>query len=336
MTLVLAQGSGSTERCVRVGLVNNMPDSALAGTERQFCNVLRTDGSTIPVYVCLFYLPGIPRTDAGRAHLANNLYRSTANLPEAHLDALIVTGTEPRRPNLKDEPYWDAMAELFDWAEREGPPLTLSCLAAHAAVLHFDGIERQRLPQKLFGVFDHVKVEWSTLSEGLGPVLRVAHSRCNEISGQALARCGYQILTQAPDAGVDLFIRQKRNTWLLFQGHPEYDPGALGREFHRDVRRFLLRERDSYPALPENYFGHRETELLARFEARALAGRAETLIEEFPSDVIPRAPAEGWPSPAASVFRLWLQQIVNEKFGNADLTALRLSDRPALATAFGR
>jgi len=331
MTLVLAQGSGPTERCVHVGLVNNMPDSALAGTERQFFNLLRTQPQVVPVQVNLFYLPGIPRSSAGQAHLEKNLYRSAANLQDAQLDALIVTGTEPRLPDLREEPYWGAMAELLDWAERDGPPVTLSCLAAHAAVLHFDGIERRRLPQKLFGVFDHVKVEWSTLTECLAPVLRVAHSRCNEISAQALARCGYQILTQAPDAGVDLFIRQRRNTWLFFQGHPEYDPGALGREFHREARRFLLRERESYPPLPANYFGETDVELLARFEARALADRTETIIEEFPSSAIPRAPSEGWRSPASGAFRLWLQQIADSKFGKANSGNLRYGDRPAFA-----
>jgi len=336
MTLVLAQGSATTGRCVHIGLINNMPDSALAGTERQFLNLLRTDPPDVPVHLSYFFLPGIPRSDAGRLHLVNNAYRSTGSLPDANLDALLVTGTEPRATNLRDEPYWSALTGLFDWAEREGPPLTLSCLAAHAAVFHFDGIERQRLPEKCFGMFDHVKVECNALTERFGPTLRVAHSRCNDISAHPLTRRGYQILTQSPEAGIDLFIRQKRNTWLFFQGHPEYDPGALGREYQRDVRRFLLRERDSYPALPGNYFGQAESEALGRFEERALADRSESTIEAFPAAVIPRTPAEGWQSPAATVFRAWLQQIADAKFGNTELSYLRYGAQPAPAVAHSR
>jgi homoserine O-succinyltransferase len=313
-----------------------MPDLALAGTERQFLNLLRTQPPVVPVRVSLFCLPGIRRSDAGRAHLEKNLYRTAASIPDAHLDALIVTGTEPRLPNLKDEPYWDAMTELFGWADRDGPPVALSCLAAHAAVLHFDGIERQRLAHKRCGMFDHVKVEWHALTERLGPNIRVAHSRYNDISAQDVARCGYHILTQSPEAGIDLFIRQKRNTWLFFQGHPEYDAGALGREYHRDVRRFLMRERDSYPTLPSNYFGEAETELLVRFEARALADRSESVMEDFPSAVIPRAAVEAWKSPAAGVIRSWLQQIADAQFGRADWAASRYDVGTALAIAHSR
>jgi homoserine O-succinyltransferase len=333
MTLVLAQGSRSAERCVHVGLVNNMPDSALAGTERQFLNLLHSAQLVVPIQLSFFSLPGIPRSSAGRSHLAANFYRSASTLPDAHLDALIVTGTEPRLANLKDEPYWDAMAVLFDWAERDGLAVALSCLAAHAAVLHFDGIERQRLQHKRFGMFEHVKVEWNPLTERLGPTISVAHSRGNDIPGLALARCGYQILTQSPDAGIDLFIRQKRSMWLFFQGHPEYDPGALGREYFRDVRRFLLHERDNYPALPRNYFGQAETQLLAGFADRALTDRSEAAIEEFPSAVIPRAPSQGWQSPAASVFRTWLGQIADAKFGGANSRSQQYGGGPAFAAA---
>src|ERR1700722_1823036 len=110
MTLVLAH----TERCVRIGLVNNMPDSALAGTERQFLNLLGTAAPDVPVHMSFFSLPGIPRLESGRHHLESNFYRSAWDLQGAHLDALIVTGTEPRLPDLRDEPYWGAMTEMFD------------------------------------------------------------------------------------------------------------------------------------------------------------------------------------------------------------------------------
>ena len=46
------------------------------------------------------------------------------------------------------------MSKLVDWAKDHTASTIWSCLAAHAAVLHSDGIERRALEHKLFGVFD--------------------------------------------------------------------------------------------------------------------------------------------------------------------------------------
>ena len=37
---------------------------------------------------------------------------------------------------------------------------------------------------------------------------------------------------------------------VLVQGHPEYDPSSLLREYHRDARRYVHHERDDLPCLP--------------------------------------------------------------------------------------
>ncbi len=63
---------------------------------------------------------------------------------------------------------------------------------------------------------------------------------------EALGECGYQILTESHDAGVELFVKERRNRLLFFQGHPEYDTQTLGREYVRDVRRYLHGERETY------------------------------------------------------------------------------------------
>ena len=69
-----------------------------------------------------------------------------------------MTGTEPRQPDLRNEPYWPALTEVLEWAERNTASTVLSCLAAHAGVLHSDGIPRHRLSDKQFGVFEYQKV----------------------------------------------------------------------------------------------------------------------------------------------------------------------------------
>ena len=51
-------------------------------------------------------------------------------------------------------PTGPTLASVLDWAERNTVSTILSCLAAHAGVLHSDGIDRHPLSDKQFGVFD--------------------------------------------------------------------------------------------------------------------------------------------------------------------------------------
>ena len=97
-----------------------------------------------------FSLPELPRAEAAQSHINQN-YEDLSELWASRLDGLIVTGTEPRAAALTDEPYWRTLTKLIDWAEDHTISTVWSCLAAHAAVLHLDGIERRRLPRKLSG-----------------------------------------------------------------------------------------------------------------------------------------------------------------------------------------
>jgi hypothetical protein len=63
------------------------------------------------------------------------------------------------------------------------------------------------------------------------------------LSGDVVA-AGYDILTRSPDMGVDMFAKRQRSLFVLLQGHPEYDPTTLLREYRRDVGRFLRREHE--------------------------------------------------------------------------------------------
>ena len=297
---------------LRLGIVNNMPDKALLSTARQFLNVIDLAAPDFRVFVSLFSLPGIDRSETGKRHLLDNSYRGYSDIEDANLDAVIVTGTEPRQPHLKDEPYWQALSSLFDWIDREGPSALFSCLAAHAAVLHFDGIERRRLERKCFGLFDHATTGHDELTEQLAPSFKIAHSRWNEIPEDALGEKGYRILTESSEAGADLFVKERRNLMIFFQGHPEYDAATLGREYQRDIRRFLGREREDYPDVPRGYFNLSEKELLDRFRGRAIQSRDENLMEQFPALANRFAHPQG-KSVAAAVFRAWLLKIAEAK-----------------------
>ena len=82
-----------------------MPDPALEDTELQFFELLDIASGDTPVVIKLYSLTGIPRTDRGQRHL-NSFYCDFDDLWNNRFDGVIVTGTEPREPDLRDEPYW--------------------------------------------------------------------------------------------------------------------------------------------------------------------------------------------------------------------------------------
>jgi homoserine O-succinyltransferase/O-acetyltransferase len=237
---------------LNIGFVNNMPDAALEATERQFVSLLQEAADNdITVRLTFYTLPMVPRTDLGLRYLSS--YRDMGDLWGRSLDGLIVTGAEPRAKNLKDEPYWADLARLLDWAAQNTISAVWSCLAAHAAVLHLDGIHRCRLSKKRFGIFECVQVGEHFLNAGPQERLAIPHSRWNDLREDELKAAGYETLTRGVDAGVDAFLKQGKSLFVFLQGHPEYDAETLLLEYRRDAKRFLRGETEVAPSLPKGY-----------------------------------------------------------------------------------
>jgi homoserine O-succinyltransferase/O-acetyltransferase len=292
--------------CINIGLINNMPDSALISTERQLFELLNAAAGRFPVRLRLYTLPMIPRTDWGRQYMSR-FYSDTDDLWDGDLDGLIVTGTEPQAPNLSEEPYWSSLRQVIDWAKENTVSAVWSCLAVHGAVLHLDGIDRHQLGAKCIGVFDQAKITDHPLMEGTPSQLRIPHSRWNEVREDRLALSGYTILTKSADAGVDIFVKQqKKSLFLYFQGHPEYEAQSLLGEYRRDVGRFLRREIESYPSMPKGYFDDQAEESLTAFQRRALSDRRNELLASFPVDRAVVNLKNTWHSAATRIYRNWI------------------------------
>jgi homoserine O-succinyltransferase/O-acetyltransferase len=321
---------------IEIGLVNNMPEAALEATEQQFLDLLSAAAGDSWVHLRFFALPGVPRSERGRSYLRQS-YGDLGDIRKAGLDALIVTGTEPKAANLSDEPYWAAFTQLVDWASHNTISTIWSGLAAHAAVLHLDGIERVALPEKCSGVFDCDKLADHPLTVDLPSRSAVPHSRSDALSQEALVANGYQVLTRSPMAGIDAFVRQdfvrqEQSLFLFFQGHPEYGACSLLNEYRRDVGRFLKGERDQYPAMPQHYFDVRTQAALAAFRQQAEQQRSEELLADFPvlSDL-----SANWQPSAVTIYRNWLSAISAQKQRiqppTQYMASLRLDESPTPA-----
>jgi homoserine O-succinyltransferase len=286
-----------------IGLVNNMPDSALKATERQFMRLIQGAADGVRVNFHCFSLPTVARSKQASEHIAQD-YADITDLDRLQIDGLIVTGAEPIAKNLPDEPFWNQLTEIIDWARTNTRSTIWSCLAAHAAVKHLDGIDRHRLNEKCSGVYDCAKATDDWLTRDLPATLKVSHSRYNELRENELTARGYEILTRSDLAGVDTFARQLESRFIFFQGHPEYDASSLQREYMRDLARFLSGERDSYPNIPAGYFDAATLAQLERFEQRAHADRNPMLAAELPGLTLRSDLAAG--TAATTMFRNWL------------------------------
>lgn len=298
---------------VVVGLVNNMPDAAIRATERQLLAVLDAAAGPTEVAVRLLHLPEVPRSRTARDELLA-AYAAVETLAPGEVDALIVTGTEPRTDRLEGEVYWPAFTRLVDWAERHTSSTILSCLAAHAAALHLDGLERRRLPAKLSGVFECRRHAGEhLLLAGAPQSWWVPHSRWNDLPARDMEAAGYRVLAASPEAGADTAVREGRSLLVLLQGHPEYDAQSLLREYLRDVMRFLRREQADWPDLPRNYLDDASAAAFA--ELRAMAGAGGS-IERRAGEVAAAAErmlANTWRPGAIRLYANWLDLVARRR-----------------------
>jgi homoserine O-succinyltransferase len=309
-------GRMAADGALRIGLINNMPDAALQSTEAQFCALLEAAAQGHAVTVRLSSFPELPRGAEAAEQVARR-YWPIEDLLAQPLDALIVTGTEPRAPRLRDEPYWGRFVELLNFAQRHTVASIWSCLAAHAAVEALDGIERQRLTEKRSGIYEHRTLIEHPLLQGAASPLYMPHSRWNELPVPALRAAGYTLLSWSEIGGADAFLRERGSLLLFFQGHPEYEGTTLLKEYRRDVGRYLAGSHDNYPTLPVGYLTPDATQLLESFKTQALADRRTELTERFPFAAVAAGLSNTWQPSAVALYRNWLAHIACSRAASA-------------------
>jgi homoserine O-succinyltransferase len=291
-----------------IGLLNNMPDPALEATELQFSALLSAAAGSRPTRLRFSSLPELPRGPAAQTRIDAS-YWPLDELLAQRPDALIVTGTEPRTPTLEEEPYWQRLVWLIEWAETHTATSVWSCLAAHAVAQALYGIRRQRLAEKRFGVFAHQIQGAHPLLEGLRAPLLTPHSRWNELPLEALAKVGFSVLSSSAATGADLFVHTRRSLFVCFQGHPEYEPATLLKEYRRDVGRYLRGEHPAWPNLPHGYFSAQALRLIDDFRRRAESARDGGLLADFPMAALIAGLEARWQPGAVAIYRNWLEYV---------------------------
>jgi homoserine O-succinyltransferase len=315
-TVVLPEERAARQdiRELHIGLLNMMPDAALAATERQFFRLVGEANPIAQFYVHPFTLDAIPRGEKAAAHIAR-YYETFAQIRAAGLDALIITGANVTNEDLSKEPFWEPLSEVIEWAWNNVTTTLLSCLASHA-VMHFRYQQpRVRQVSKRWGVFSHRVVDARhPLVADVNTRFDVPHSRWNDVSRAQFEAAGLRVLVESADdgaagAGVGVHLATSHDglRLVLFQGHPEYDTISLLKEFKRDALLFTQGKMPAFPPFPDHYVPRREQAILLEWRDNVLAAvRTGKPLPEFPEALVAPHLDNTWHDTAGGVISNWL------------------------------
>jgi homoserine O-succinyltransferase len=294
-------------RELHIGVLNMMPDAALAATERQFFRLVGESNPIAQFYMHPFTLQELPRGEQARAHI-ERYYDSFEQIRAEGLDALIITGANVSHPDLSQEPFWEPLREVFDWAQHNVTSVLCSCLATHAAMQFQYGQKRTPLPAKRWGVFPHRVIRTThPLVNDVNTQFDVPHSRFNNISAEQFREAGLHVLVESAEAGVHLAVSPDGFRVVYFQGHPEYDTVSLLKEYKREVQRFAAGERGDYPPFPDNYLKPCEQALLGEYRQRLAAAQAAgDPAPEFPEHLVAGRLDNTWHDTAEGIVGNWI------------------------------
>lgn len=297
-------------RELHIGLLNMMPDAALQATERQFFRLVGESNPIAQFYVHPFTLAELPRGPEAKAYI-EQYYEPYEQVREEGLDALIVTGANVTGPELADQPFWEPLIGVIDWAYNNITSTFCSCLATHA-VLQFR-YQKKRLPQgyKIWGVYPHRVIDKThPLVNDINTRFDVPHSRWNAITPEQFEAAGLHVLVASEAVGVHLASSADGLRFIFSQGHPEYDTISLLKEYKREVKLYAEGKRKDYPPFPEAYFQLQEKTLLNEYRNQLdSALSAGEPLPEFPEALVTDRIDNTWHDSAEGVIANWMGSV---------------------------
>jgi len=289
-------------RELHIGLLNMMPDAALAATERQFFRLIGESNPIAQFYVYPFTLDELPRGPEAKAHIDKH-YFTFDELKKQGLDALIITGANVQGSELSQQPFWEPLKEIYEWSFSNVTSTLCSCLATHAVMEFQYKQKRVKQNHKVWGVFPHyVTDKIHPLVEDINTHFNVPHSRWNKVGLEQFQAAGLRVLVTSDNNDVHLATSADGIRTVFFQGHPEYDTISLLKEYKREVMAFEKGNLRQYPPFPDNYFGQHEKALFNEYRYRI--GQGEKV--DFPEKLTIPSLNNTWHDTAGEVVGNWM------------------------------
>ena len=293
-------------RELHIGLLNMMPDAALRITEQQFMRLVGSCNQIAQFFVHPFSIPGLPRSPKTQQYIGQ-FYTTFEQLQQDGLDALIITGANVANPSLDQEPFWEPLNKVINWATQNVTSVLCSCLATHALAKSLYHIERQRLPRKRWGVYSHRVAAKHPLLRDINTRFDVPHSRYNTIMAYQLEEAGLTILVKSIQGDVHMAVSPDQFRIVYLQGHPEYNYNSLLKEYKREVLRFINNERPDYPPYPEHYFSNEAALIADRYGRAVMTARHQRKpIPPFPEKELEQHLDNTWGDTGKAIFNNWL------------------------------
>lgn len=217
-------------RPLHIGLLNLMPNKER--TETQFARLI---GATpLQVDLTLVRVSDHKSKNTSEAYL-KSFYSTWEEIRARKFDGFIVTGAPVANIPFEEVKYWDEMVEIMKWTQTHVHHTMFICWGAQAALHHFHGVRRYRMPGKVFGVFRHKVVKpTSPFLRGFSDDLAVPVSRYNDIDRKTLGK-DLEILIDNEEIGICMLGDRKRRAVYMLN-HLEYDNRSLADEYDRDVK----------------------------------------------------------------------------------------------------
>ena len=231
-------------RPLQILLLNLMPTKI--DTETQLSRLL---GNTpLQVELTLLHTKTHESKNTSKEHLLA-FYKVFDEIKHRNFDGMVITGAPVENLAFEEVEYWEELCEIMEWSKTHVCSTFHICWGAQAGLYYHYGINKQQLPAKMFGIFDHtVREKTSMLFRGFDDHFLVPHSRHTTVAEEdILAEPALKILAVSEKAGV-YAVKSRNNRQIFITGHSEYDQNTLAKEYFRDVN--LGKE----IAVPENYF----------------------------------------------------------------------------------
>ncbi|MBA4701361.1 MAG: homoserine O-succinyltransferase [Ruminococcus sp.] len=222
-------------RPISIGLLNLMPLKEV--TELQ---ILRSLSNTpLQVDVTFVRVSSHVSKNTSTSHILK-FYEAFENIKNQKFDGFIITGAPIEQMPFEDVDYWDELKEIMEWTTTNVTSTLHLCWGAQAGLYYHYGINKEQLPEKMFGIFRHkVENRKIPLVRGFDDVFYAPHSRHTTVSRELLQKDErITILADSPEAGVFLCMA-KEGRQIFVMGHPEYDRVTLDSEYKRDTGKGL-------------------------------------------------------------------------------------------------
>ena len=231
-------------RPLEIVLLNLMPTKI--ATETQLTRLL---GNTpLQVNLELMHMSSHRSKNTSQEHLLS-FYKSFDELKARKFDGMVITGAPVEHMAFEEVDYWQELTEIMEWSKTHVHSTFHICWGAQAGLYYHYGIDKQWLPEKLFGVFKH-KADYkrAILLRGFDDTFWVPHSRHTTVLREDIeAVPELKILASSERCGV-YAVMNKGGRQIFITGHSEYDADTLEREYLRDKNQGLPIH------MPENYY----------------------------------------------------------------------------------